>query len=1124
MTLSETVRISGRFLRSTRIDLDSNDNPLDGYVFPASLKELILGLAKQQSVSGQGAFTWTGPYGSGKSSLALVLTQLLSGSVSSRTSTRKCVGDDPFVDAILKHLPPKKNGWKTICMVGEMGSPQNAIARQFKKLNPEANEPLETESDIINALVALANSKPATSGGLILIIDEMGKFLETAATGLGDVYFFQLLAEAASRSDGRLIVIGILHQAFQEYARNLGKGARDEWAKIQGRYVDIPVNISGEEQIELISRAIVSESKPELARDLGNKAAILIRKYKPSLGKSAGKSLSEVWPLNPMTALMLGPISRRSYGQNQRSLFSFLSSSEGHGFQDFLHQEADNSCCYNPSHLWEYLRFNLQSSIAASPDSHHFSNAMEALDRCIAADGTDLELSILKCICLLELTRQQTGVGATDEALALCLPGEDQKRLNAAIKSLLKKSLVIFKQHRGSYGIFEGSDFDIETAIEETAREVSTTDLNAVSSALAVSVISAKRHYHETGTMRWCDFKVAPADQLIDYGQKYNNSTQAFGLVTLVLPTNGESPEELKKLISNVHKSTSKLDHVFATAPSTRQLVLLAKEHSILSHLLLNRREIDRDKVARREIRDRLEAITGRIEQEIWATLNNATWFRKGAKPQAATWAEVNSMVSDLADLRYPKAPRIHNELLNRSKPSGSANGALKLLLHAMTLREGKEKLGFTKYPAEMGLFCSILEANNLYQSINGEWKFVPPEKGDPAHLHDLWTETREYLAKRNDRIVHLTELYDLWRNHPFGVRDGLSPLLAVLFLITERSSLAYYRDGIFLSAFSDVDVDYLMKAPSSIQLRWMNISALSRRLLANLADVAAELTGEPVLNLEPLDVARALISAFENVAPWVHKTSRISQNALKIRNLFKRSRDPNRFLFDDIPSLFKEVADVATTEGTDFVTQQIRDGLKEIQQRYPEMLGQLRDQVLIELQIHTQSPQAIKELNERAMNIQGVSGDFRLDAFIGKLTRFDNSQDAIESLVGLGINKPARNWVDNDVDRAALELLKFAHEFNTLEAFARVKGRKDKRDSMAVVVGMDGRPVPVIREFNVIDSEKADVAKLAMALDKVLKKHKNVSQNIALAALATVSASVIGEEDVSVDEEKNNA
>src|SRR5690606_29549461 len=92
--------------------------------------------------------------------------------------------------------------------------------------------------------------------GLALIMDEMGKFLEHAALEQSDIHVFQELAEIASRSNGKLLVVGILHQAFDEYAQRLSRESRDEWLKIQGRYLDLPVNLAADEQIDLIARAV----------------------------------------------------------------------------------------------------------------------------------------------------------------------------------------------------------------------------------------------------------------------------------------------------------------------------------------------------------------------------------------------------------------------------------------------------------------------------------------------------------------------------------------------------------------------------------------------------------------------------------------------------------------------------------------------------------------------------------------------------------------------------------------------------------------------------------------------------------------------------------------------------
>src|SRR3546814_11246131 len=93
MLLKDRVRIARRFLRSVRIDTDLADaNALDGFVCPQSSAEVLATMARHVSETGQGAFTWTGPYGSGKSSLAVALAALLNGDAGLQTRAAKVFG------------------------------------------------------------------------------------------------------------------------------------------------------------------------------------------------------------------------------------------------------------------------------------------------------------------------------------------------------------------------------------------------------------------------------------------------------------------------------------------------------------------------------------------------------------------------------------------------------------------------------------------------------------------------------------------------------------------------------------------------------------------------------------------------------------------------------------------------------------------------------------------------------------------------------------------------------------------------------------------------------------------------------------------------------------------------
>ena len=163
-----------------------------------------------------------------------------------------------------------------------------------------------------------------------------------------------------------------------------------------GRFIDLVVNAAGEEQIDLISRAIKGEPSSEETASLpANKVAACVHRERTEEIAPLADMLGACWPLHPVTTCLLGPISRRRFGQNQRSIFGFLNSSEPHGFQDFLKHASGNNL-YSPDRLWDYLHVNLEPSILASPDGHRWALAIEALERCESLGNAPLDIRLLK--------------------------------------------------------------------------------------------------------------------------------------------------------------------------------------------------------------------------------------------------------------------------------------------------------------------------------------------------------------------------------------------------------------------------------------------------------------------------------------------------------------------------------------------------------------------------------------------------------------------------------------------------------------------------------------------------------------------------------------------------------
>ena len=411
------------------------------------------------------------------------------------------------------------------------------------------------------------------------------------------------------------------------------------------------------------------------------------------------------WPLHPVVACLLGPISRRRFGQNQRSIFGFLNSSEPHGFQDFL-KHASVQELYGPDRLWDYLRVNLEPSILASPDGHRWALAAEALERCEAIGGDALHVRLLKTIAVIDLFKDRSGLVANSELLRTCFPEPSDSELERTLTQLDTWSFTIFKKFLDARAIFAGSDFDIDRAVRTALDEIDEVDFQELKSLAGLQPILAKRHYHDTGALRWFDVNIVPVGNLGEFAPGLAPENGAIGQFLLAIPTEGESEKYAEELCREAARHSDAWDTVVGISKRSWAIVPLARELFALDRVSNDHPELAGDSVARREVSARLAALQALLETELRKAFDNALWFRKYHQPKRLRQADLNSIASELADRRFEESPRLHNELLNRRKPSSNAIAAQNNLLRRMVLNEGAPRVGIEGFPGRTRLVC----------------------------------------------------------------------------------------------------------------------------------------------------------------------------------------------------------------------------------------------------------------------------------------------------------------------------------------------------------------------------------------------------------------------------------
>jgi hypothetical protein len=1095
--LADVVSISRQFLRSVRIDADvGREDALTGYICQGTARSLLESMARQIVETRQRAFTWTGPYGGGKSSLALMLCSLVGPQTKLRSRAKGLLGfDDRSV--VNRAFESKGDGWLVLPVVGKRGSVIQEISAALARAQGLPVPIRKKTPDVIGQLVAAADNN---THGVLVVIDELGKFLEASAQDGDDIYFFQELAEAASRCAGKLVIVGILHQAFEAYAHRLGRQAREDWAKVQGRFVDIPLVAATDEVIELVGRAIAVTDGPDIteAARFAERVAAAIRSRRPGTPPGLAASLKACWPLHPVTAALLGPISKRRFGQNERSTFGFLASREPVGFVEFLNgYEAEWRCMYGPARYWDYLRANLEPAILASPDGHRWALSAEAVERA-EAKGQEIHVLLTKTVALIEMFRNGSGLVADEQVLGVSTPQATEADIRKALGELADWKVLIERKHLGAWGVYAGSDFDIEGAVNTARGELDQPDFDRISALSDLQPVLAKRLYQQTGTMRWFVRRIVRLSDVEHEVESFDIEPGAVGAFLMCLPEGGQALKSAEQRIRKVSAETGHKTVLLGTPRNAERIAELSLELAAAERVMNTRTELHGDSVARRELVGRIEAVKSSLEEELADAFGLSRWFHQGEVLGKERGNVLSAIASSIAGEVFDKTPNISSELINREDPSSNSVRARKDLMYRMVTHAHQDRLGYEGYPADAGLYFTVIHDAGLHRKRNGEgWAFGEPNQAPRGRsMETLWYRTKAEVLEAN-KITSLTDLYAMWRSPPFGLRAGVMPVLSLAFFLAHRSKLALYVGGLFTPDMSEAAVDEWTLDPSRVAFQHVEASADQVKLTGAISRSISTQT-QVELGDQPLDAARGLVGMIMALPGWTKRTTTISALSQDVRAMLLKANDPHKVLFADLPTLL-------AVRKPDQLVAKLSEVTAELSAAYGKMLADVRARLLEALD-HTGRDTV--SLRARAANVKGITGDFRLDAFASRLEVYDDNVETIEGLVSLAVNKPSVSWVDRDIDAALVQLAAWSIEFRKTETMAPLRGRPSTRRVIGVVFGASHG----MDASGSVDIAESDVPMVDRLVKSILAKIQGERPEVILAALAEAGALMVNQ------------
>lgn len=865
------------------------------------------------------SFNVVGTYGTGKSSFLLAFEQSIKGT--------KRYFETSFL------VNPK---FDFVKIIGSYSS----IVEQFSDIFEVQTKKYEQEnilSEIFNRYHLISKKNKV----LFILLDEFGKFLEYASkhNPEKELYFVQQLAEFCNNPKHNIILITTVHQSLESYAYSLSKTQQQEWTKVKGRFREITFNEPVEQLLFLASEYVPENFKTKTSKSEIEKCLKLTTETKAfNFNKDfLNEIASKLYPLDILSANIL-TLSLQRYGQNERSLFSFLESSDHTGLAKFNKQENP---FYNLSNVYDYLNFNFYSFLTSkyNPDFSAWSSirsSIEEVERAFDLNINDY-IKTVKTIGLLNIFSASGSILDLNffvDYLKIACGASDAKDI---IKNLEAKNIIRYRSHSKRFILFEGTDLDIQTALIEAGNKISeVVDITTLlKKHIQFPPVFAKQYSFLTGTPRYFEFVIS------DYPIQKIPEGEIDGFLNLVF--NG-------KLKESDIQDKSKLQEeavIYCFFKNSTEIKNLLFEIEKIQKVLEENKD---DKVAKRELENitdsQIRLLNHYITDSIYSGSKEVKWYFNGEEKNIADKKDFNKLLSQVCSIVYNATPVFKNELVNKHKISSSIHTAKRRYFSALANDWDKENLGLddSKFPPEKTIYLSLLKENGISPIRENSLDVISIDM--TSSFNRLWRASEDFLESAKSEQLKVSDLSELLSKRPFKLKQGLIDFWVPTFLFLKRDDFAVFGEESYIPNLSEENLELIAKYPEKYSIKTFDIEGVKLDIFNSYRTFLNIATEQKFDNNSFIETIKPFIVFYKQLPKYSKNTKRLSPSAIKIRTAIATSKAPEETFFEAFPSALGLTLSSLQQDKSKLqnFTTSLQDGVKELRTAYDELVKRFED------------------------------------------------------------------------------------------------------------------------------------------------------------------------------------
>lgn len=665
--------------------------------------------------------------------------------------------------------------------------------------------------EIYEQVVAKLNERGYA--GAYVIYDEFSKYLESSigSATISDVKLLQDFAEKCNRSGNKqLHLMLICHKDISNYIDdNLPKEKVDGWRGVSGRFKHVHLHNNFSQMYEIIGAVI---NKNDIAwnnylkknsnffRDIEERINITPN---VELGdNSVRKSLIiDCFPLHPISTFILPRLSEK-IAQNERTLFTFLSSEQKYTLAAFLKEKATSAFeLLTPDWLYDYFEPLLRKEPYTS-EIHKLYKTTEYVLRKV--DDRSLEAKIIKSISLIYFIAQFEKLPPTYDVIVSVFKSEKYGTddISNALSNLQNRDCIVYLRRSNNYlKIKESSGIDIHQEIKKEIGQLksSVKVKDILNDTLFDNYLYPTQYNDENEIIRYFNFSFIESDEFfgVSNWKELCGKDNADGRVFALLPKSQKELQTIRKTIENDIEMSDQI--VFILPQKYRGIDEIVYEYAAVKKL---RSLAGEDEILEDEydvyIEDLDEVLTDFIYAYIRPEGNKSGYYFKNESQRIVRKTQLSALLSRACTQLYPHYPVINNESINKNVlPTVALNSRTKLV-QALLSDDYSVNFGLTGTGQDVSMMRSTLVRTGIMQDVDTLPDIVqePADANIRYMMNAIW---KFFSSANKSGGVSFSILYDILRKpgrKGIGLKKGVIPIFLAVALHKFKKDVVIVNNG----------------------------------------------------------------------------------------------------------------------------------------------------------------------------------------------------------------------------------------------------------------------------------------------------------------------------------------